>query len=142
MNYHEALKKIGNKCPFCNMDEKLKIYDYSSAYMTIAMAPYWPDHILIIPKRHVDSIFDLNIEEHDEIQWLVRAWIKILKKKWYSDLSVLVREWMAVWKSIPHLHYHIIPNIKIWSTNSNWDRKFLEEDEADKILDDLRKNKV
>jgi len=40
MNYHEALKKIGNKCPFCNMDEKLKIYDYSSAYMTIAMAPY------------------------------------------------------------------------------------------------------
>ena len=135
MNYHEALKKIWDNCPFCEIDENLKIYDYASAYMTIAMAPYWPDHLLVIPKRCVESIFHLTIEEHDEIQWLVRAWMKMLKKLWYTDLSVLVREWMAAWKSIHHLHYHIIPNIKIWSKDSNWDRKFLNEDEWKSIVD-------
>jgi diadenosine tetraphosphate (Ap4A) HIT family hydrolase len=46
----------------------MKIYDYASAYMTIAKAPYSEDHILVIPKRCVESIFNLTIEEHDEIQ--------------------------------------------------------------------------
>ena len=142
MNYHEALEKIWNKCPFCEIKEEIKIYDYASAYMTIAMAPYWPDHLLVIPKRCVESIFDLTIEEDDEIQWLVRAWMKMLRKLWYTDLSVLVREWMASWKSIHHLHYHVIPNIKIWSTTSNWDRKFLDKDECDNILKKLNSVKI
>lgn len=142
MNYHEALKKIWNKCPFCAIDENIKIYDYASVYMTIARAPYWPDHLLIIPKRHVDSLFDLTIEEDDEIQGLVRAGIKMLKKLWYSDLSILVREWMATWKSIPHLHYHIIPNINIWSANSNWEREFLDDNKAKEAIDRILKVKI
>ncbi|MCD5382907.1 HIT domain-containing protein [Candidatus Gracilibacteria bacterium] len=142
MNYHEALKKIGNKCPFCAIDENIKIYDYASVYMTIARAPYGPDHLLIIPKRHVDSLFDLTIEEDDEIQGLVRAGIKMLKKLGYSDLSILVREGMATGKSIPHLHYHIIPNINIGSANSNGEREFLDDNKAKEAIDRILKVKI
>lgn len=135
MNYHDALEKIWNTCPFCEIKSEDKIYDYASAYMTIAKAPYTKNHLLVIPKRCVESIFDLTIEEHDEIQWLIRAWMKMLRRLWDKDLSVLVREWMSTWKSIHHLHYHIIPNIHIWSRNSNWSREFLDDNESRDLIE-------
>lgn len=145
MNYNEVLEKMNWswKCPFCDIEKDLKIYNYASAYMTIAMSPYWPDHLLVIPKRHVETIFDLTIEEHDEMQWLLRAWMKMLKKLWHKDLSILVREWKESWKSVKHLHYHIIPDVLIRSTDPNFlDRKFLSEDEWKGVIEKMNSVKI
>ena len=118
MNYHEALEKIWNKCPFCEIKEEIKIYDYASAYMTIAMAPYWPDHLLVIPKRCVESIFDLTIEEDDEIQWLVRAWMKMLRKLWYLELHDNVNDELIFMMPFTHELKHLNQYIIIFSTSS------------------------
>jgi len=142
MKYCEALWKLEWRCPFCEINDDLKIYDYASAYMTIAMAPYWADHLLIIPKRHVDSIFDLTIEEHDEMQWLIRAWIKMLRKKWHHNYSIVVREWEWVWKSVKHIHYHILPDIELKALWIDWDRKFLSNEEWKNIISELSVFKV
>jgi diadenosine tetraphosphate (Ap4A) HIT family hydrolase len=75
--------------------------------------PATPGHIEIVPKRHVESFFDLNTNE------VAQAYELILKVK--DCLSELVRpdgytigvnEGRAAGRSVDHLHIHLIPRYK------------------------------
>jgi diadenosine tetraphosphate (Ap4A) HIT family hydrolase len=131
--YNAELEKIhaNHTCPFCSIDPKNIIIDYETAYMTLAKAPYHPDHLLIIPKSHRESYLNLTAEESDEIQALCRRGVKLLKQLGYTDMSVLVREGMASGKSIEHLHYHVIPHTLIGDlTHDGNNRMFLNESDT------------
>lgn len=108
MLYDDYLQKL-EICPFCESDGRSFI-DKKSACLTYAKAPYHPDHLLVIPKRHVVSLFDLTEEEESDINELIELGSEILKKLEYVNFTILVREGSNANKSIPHLHYHLIPN--------------------------------
>ena len=140
MKYEDVLPMI-TKCPFCSMPKNFMVQEYDTAYLTLARAPYSPHHLLVIPKAHKTSIFDLSVEEHYEIQALIRFGIKLFKKKGYNDMTVLIREGKLAGKSIPHLHYHIIPQVLIGDINAQGKKRdFLTEEEMISSLKDLKKN--
>jgi len=140
MKYSLFLKNL-SKCPFCHIDKSLLLISYQTAFLTFALAPYSKHHLLIIPKRHIESLFDLNVEEHEEIEGLKRAGLLLLQKMGYKNITFLVREGKKIGKSIPHLHYHLIPKTLIGDLNyKGKDRKVLSEKEQKEIRQELLSN--
>jgi len=112
MRYIDFLKTV-KKCPFCFINKKLIIKDGKQVFLKYANAPYIKNHLLVIPKRDVVSFLKLTSEERKEIEQMLKFGVKILHKNGHLNVSILVRDGTDVGKSVPHLHYHIIPDMPI-----------------------------
>lgn len=141
MLYADYLKTL-NRCPFCDEEHfagQLVAENKSSA-LIVSLAPYHKHHLLIIPKRHLEKILEINEEEMLDIISLQKIGIKILYGLGYENMSVLVREGENIGKSVRHLHYHIIPNIMIGAENiaGGDDRKISTEEEILEFIEEMR----
>jgi ATP adenylyltransferase len=112
INYEDFLKQP-RPCPFCNARKDEIIAENEQAFITFALAPYHQDHMLVVPKRHVEKILDVTEKEEDAIYALVRKATKMLHKLGYTDISVLVRDGDDSMKTVNHLHYNIIPDTRL-----------------------------
>lgn len=137
MNYDEFLK-IPRACPFCSpAREPATIIENKTAYLTYALAPYHPDHLLVIPKRHIVNILDVTAEEEDDIYDLVRKALRVLHGpgEGYDDVSVLVRDGDNTMKTVSHLHYNIIPNTRLGDIDHTGKKRVtLSTEEAAAVL--------
>lgn len=139
MKYSTFLKTL-TECPFCNNIKPRILLENNDAILTYALAPYHKYHLLIIPKRHLESMKDLTWDESVCIMALISTGIKTLDKIGHQDCTVLARDSQAFGKSIGHLHYHIIPGGKIEDVSLNLNvRKLLSENEEMVLKDDLQK---
>jgi len=109
---YESFLKVPRPCPFCSLKEGI-IAENAHAYLTYALAPYHPDHLLIIPKRHILNLLDVSAAEEDDIYELVRTALRALHASGYVDVSVLVREGDNSMKTVEHMHYNVIPNTRL-----------------------------
>lgn len=131
MKYSEFLQeKKERPCPFCNVKQEEVIAENKTAYLTFALAPYHPDHLLTVPKRHVEHILDLTAEELVDIDALQDKGWEAIKKLGYKSVTFLVREGDSSGRTVGHIHYHIIPEEKIGDLDHNGElRKIMEPDE-------------
>lgn len=75
--------------------------------------PVSAGHVLIIPKRHVASFFELSSEEYKSIIELLNKCKKILDSKYQPDgYNVGVNIGEAAGQSVFHVHMHLIPRYK------------------------------
>lgn len=141
MLYEDYLKSLSG-CPFCDKNnyEKQLLEENKHSILIISLAPYQKHHLLIVPKRHIEKIVDINEEEERNINKLQRTAIKILYKLGYEDMSILIREGENVGKSVRHLHYHIIPEIPIGVIGKNMKKRMIiEKEEIEYIMEKLSK---
>ena len=141
MKYSEiyAYNIAHNLCPFCILPDSFLLEKSEYFFVTHARAPYTDDHLLIIPNRHVVLRNSLTHEELEDLMSLVNKWTKILHKK-HTDIALLLRDWFIWWlwwKSVDHMHFHLIPDIEVWSikTWGPWRRYFSEKELLEKIAD-------
>lgn len=74
------------------------------------IAPVLPGHSLVIPKRHVESMFELTEEETGEFMQLGRQVARLLSIVFNTDaFDWAVQEKEAAGQSVPHLHMHVVP---------------------------------
>ena len=113
MLYNKYLKK-NHICPFCHLIRQEVIKENKHAILTMARAPYTKDHLLVIPKKHVLRLNILSKIQKQAIEELIYYGMKKLHKK-HKNVTVLYREGnkKEVGKSINHIHYHLIPDMKI-----------------------------
>jgi diadenosine tetraphosphate (Ap4A) HIT family hydrolase len=138
MLYKDFQKQM-TKCPFCSPLHNRAVVSYESAFLTYALAPYHPHHLLVIPRRHVESFLKLNVEESEEINGLLRYGVRLLHAYGYKDCTILVRDGMGVGKSVRHLHYHIIPNIRIGDLDHyGQERTVMTNKEIRQVIRDLQ----
>lgn len=123
MLYTKYLKTM-KQCPFCNLNKEEILKENKLAILTLAKAPYTKDHLLVLPKKHVRKINKLSKKQKDSIEELIYYGLKKLHKK-YKNVTVLYREENRkdVGKSINHLHYHIIPSMKIGAYTINFNKR-------------------
>jgi diadenosine tetraphosphate (Ap4A) HIT family hydrolase len=139
MLYKEMLENLEG-CPFCEGKKNEVLLDGSHSFLTYALAPYHPHHLLVIPKRHVESLTELTDEEEGEIANLEQKGIRALQKLGYESASLLVREGNAKNKSVCHIHFHLIPEIAIGDVNSKGEeRKVMTEEEVEKIVREVKR---
>ena len=146
MKYIQALKELWKDFdPFLHLKAE-EIVDESKYFFVIpARAPYIEDHLLIIPKRKVYVLRELNNEERLEMYELLEKWSKLLHTK-HSGVNLLLRDWLVCenyvefGKSINHLHFHLVPDCPIWAENlSNEDRRFFDDEEYINITKNIKK---
>lgn len=137
MLYKEFLKTI-SKCPFCEVPISRIISEDSNAILTYSIAPYHKHHLLAITKRHIENFKDLNEEETKSIDTFLHKGVEMLIKLGYKDYTILLRNGNISGKSVPHLHYHIIPAVIIGDLDHNNDeRVVMTEDEMRRSMQDF-----
>ena len=102
------------QCLFCNKSKQKIIYSSKLLFVVRDSYPVTKHHTLIIPHRHVSNFFDLNDNELNNLN-------KILKKQRQSLLNidkeitgfnVGVNAGPDAGQSIMHCHIHLIPRRK------------------------------
>lgn len=97
-----AMKQITQEqpCAFCNAEvvENQKFYESDLVLGLCSHKPVCPGHCLIIPKRHVEKIFDLTDQEILEIFHVLKK-IDTTVQKIYGPCSCLVlqKKWGRSW---------------------------------------------
>ncbi len=148
MKYISIVKKNEkeHRCPFCHEKEEHMLQKGKYFYVIPARAPYVKDHILIIPKRHVNMLTTLNPAELLEMHKLIDIRAKKLHKK-YKGVNILLRDGLTkdqiINKSVNHLHVHLLANvgihIKTKEKQSPNNREWLLDKEYDKLTQTMKK---
>jgi predicted protein tyrosine phosphatase/diadenosine tetraphosphate (Ap4A) HIT family hydrolase len=138
IKYEDFLKNMKG-CPFCGEVSRI-ITETEFSFMTYALWPYHKHHLLVIPKRHVESLTEITETERNDINGLQEKALEILKKIGYTSITQLVREGNVVNKAVNHVHFHTIPNIRIGDLDHNGEnRKMLSENDIGLVVDEIRK---
>lgn len=97
-------------CPFCQKGVEYYFLENESFAAIYNIAPILPGHSLIIPKRHVESLFELNDEELSNFMKLGRDVAFLLSKVLDTDaFDCAIQEKEAAGQSVAHLHMHVVP---------------------------------
>ena len=99
-----------NRCPFCHLEQsRIRLENEVTTAFPDAF-PVAEGHMLVVPKRHVASVFDLPEEEQAAL-WrlvaLVRA--ELLDGLKPDGFNVGVNDGMAAGQTVMHAHVHVIP---------------------------------
>jgi diadenosine tetraphosphate (Ap4A) HIT family hydrolase len=95
-------------CPFC--EPHAELFGNALAYVKSDEFPVSSGHVLIIPRRHVSSWFDLTEEEHAAAVDLLIKTKKYLDSEYSPDgYNIGVNCGEAAGQSIMHAHLHVIP---------------------------------
>ena len=82
-----------------------KVAENTSCYAFLDINPVQKGHVLCIPKREVDYIFDLTEQEYCELQAFAMKVAKAVKQ-----VCPCTKVGMAVLGlEVPHAHIHLIP---------------------------------
>ena len=107
----EEVNKRG-KCVFCDLKEKYLIKEKNGVVLTVALYPYIDGHLLIIPRRHVETVGELTKKEWRAVYELQAVARRLLTEKLgIKNFWFLLREGdgVAAGKTVKHLHYHVLP---------------------------------
>ncbi len=98
------------KCIFCNPDNSCILIQNHHAYARYDGFPVNPGHVLIIPYRHISSLFEMTAEEREDVWKLLNEIKEIVETQYHPDgFNVGVNIGKAAGQSVFHVHIHVIP---------------------------------
>jgi len=97
-------------CPFCNLPPE-RIIDSNDLALVIRDAyPVSSGHTLVIPKRHIDSWFEITQSEQQALLDLLAKAKAILETEFKPDgYNIGINDGPTAGQTVPHLHMHLIP---------------------------------
>ena len=108
-----------NDCIFCKIVNgeipSNKVYEDDEILAFKDIHPVAPIHILVIPKKHIKSINELEVKDEALVGKLFTAISKIAKEQGFSDegYRVISNCGINAGQEVPHLHFHIIGGKKL-----------------------------
>ena len=113
--------KDSNQCPFCTLDPSRIFATNDYAVAVLDGYPVSPGHTLIIPKRHIVSLFEASGEERTALFDLLAEVRERLLDPLRSPIgkegssivpdgfNIGINDGVAAGQSVMHLHIHLIP---------------------------------
>lgn len=101
-------------CLFCKIITgevpSTKVYEDELCYAFRDIAPQAPTHILVIPKKHIESVSAVTSENSSYVAHIFEVIAKIaedegIAKEGYRVVSNIGERGQ---QSVPHLHFHVI----------------------------------
>lgn len=99
-------------CPLCKEVEAGGglIVDADTAVSLLDKHPVSPGHCLILPRRHIDSVWELSREDVTALYEVMAETQHIVKSKFEPDgYNIGVNAGEAAGQTVDHLHIHLIP---------------------------------
>lgn len=82
-----------------------KIYEDERTIAFLTIQPFAPAHTLVVPKKQVDQIWDLDDDEYQNLMGVVKKVGLHLRKVSGKDrVGVTVKGF-----DVPHVHVHLVP---------------------------------
>tara|TARA_Y100001970_G_C14241199_1_gene865001 strand:+ start:2961 stop:3362 length:402 start_codon:yes stop_codon:yes gene_type:complete len=108
------MKDPNNPCLFCNVHSKEFVLENKLAFATYDSYPVSKFHALVVPKRHVDSYFELSNDEVISCNEIIKKLKKLLEDKDNSIMGFNIgsNSGKVAGQSIYHCHIHLIPRRK------------------------------
>lgn len=112
-----------------------KVAESENQLAFLDIMPLRKGHVLVIPKKEIDNIFDL---EDDDLAELMKFAKKVAKKiaKEFPSRKVGVA---VVGLEVPHAHIHLIPIDNVSDMDFKQQKLTLSQEELAEIADRLRK---
>lgn len=99
-------------CIFCDIINKKKpgylVYEDDTSVALLDIFPSVEGHVMVIPKKHGETILDYNKEELGHIMGVSQKAIEGLTKTYDTQVYTIGIN-HAEKKGVPHLHIHILP---------------------------------
>lgn len=86
-----------------------KIFEDERTLVMLDIADDVDGHMLVLPKKHVESIFDCDTETISAVMHTTQTVSKHLMTIGYDGVNILNASGKAADQSVPHLHFHLIP---------------------------------
>jgi diadenosine tetraphosphate (Ap4A) HIT family hydrolase len=99
-------------CIFCRPGREI-LAENASGIAVYDKHPVAPGHVLILPRRHATTVYDLSDEEYADCFQLARAVRPLLQQKFNPDgFNIGANCGEAAGQSVWHAHIHVIPRYK------------------------------
>ena len=103
-------------CPFCSIVAETHngiVVENNDFVAIFDKFPVNPGHTLLLPRRHVTTVFELLPEEWLSLHHLLAAARDTLDAKYRPDgFNIGINCGATAGQTIPHLHVHLIPRFK------------------------------
>jgi len=107
-----AEEREAKKCVFCDLKEKYVVTSDHQATLTANIFPYIDGQLLIVPKRHIETLDELTIKEVFSIHTLMKQGKQILEDTLdIKNFWIILRDGEKAGKTIRHLHWNIMPYV-------------------------------
>jgi diadenosine tetraphosphate (Ap4A) HIT family hydrolase len=97
-------------CPFCSVEShrllltSINFIAFGDAY------PVTAGHTLVVPRRHVSSIYELSSDQQSELWETVAIVRELLMKEFgVNALNIGINDGIAAGQTVEHAHVHVIP---------------------------------
>jgi diadenosine tetraphosphate (Ap4A) HIT family hydrolase len=100
-------------CPFCLVDPSRKWVENDQALAFPDAYPLTDSHTLVIPRKHVASIYEIAAHEQSAVWDLVAEVRERLLTGLRPDgFNIDINDGLAAGQTVEHAHVHIIPRRK------------------------------
>ena len=101
-------------CPFCKIARHelpaVVVQENDDLLAIMDLFPATPGHILILPKQHVENVYQMPIDLGTSIMATTISVAKAIKQQLSPDgLNLIQSNDLAAGQTIPHFHLHIVP---------------------------------
>lgn len=101
-------------CLFCRIDKgkipSEKVYDGGNLFAIQDINPQAPVHLLIIPKKHVSTLWEIDASDNDWLGSLFPLANELAKERGLSDKGyrLVLNCGEGAGQSVFHIHYHLL----------------------------------
>lgn len=138
MNRKERGKKMKQDCIFCKISNNeipsATIFENNEFKVMLDRFPAVSGHILIIPKNHVENIFELEPDQAARLFQLATHIAKVMKKELdFDGLNILQNNGKCAGQTVFHFHLHLIPRYEKDQVTLKWKSSEPTEEELENI---------
>lgn len=142
IQHKEGDNMVSTNCIFCNIINRqmpvATIFENSEFKVIMDRYPAAQGHTLIMPKEHVENIFELDSETVSRLFVLAAHVAKVLKKKLNCEgMNLLQNNGEVAGQTVPHFHLHLIPRFENDNLNFHWETLKVSEEELEQMASDI-----
>lgn len=101
-----------NDCLFCKIAKKeiaaALVFEDENVVAFNDIHPQAPVHVLIIPRKHIAQVSDLQDENEQEMGRLLLTAKKIAQQKGWQDYRLVFNNGAKAGQSVFHIHLHLL----------------------------------
>jgi histidine triad (HIT) family protein len=99
-------------CVFCRIVAgeipSKKIYEDETVYAFEDIAPKAPTHVLVVPRKHIARLADVEPEDEPLLGTLAARAAAIARERGLTDFRLVANNGEGAGQSVFHLHFHLL----------------------------------
>jgi len=102
---------LNNPCIFCHPRAEEILAENEYAQIVVDNSPVSKGHCLVVPRRHIKTLFEATKEENHAFFELIQQAREIIRKQGHKPdgYNIGSNNNVAAGQSVFHLHIHVIP---------------------------------